>query len=169
MTTARYSRAVNTEAPGVRGIGYRDSAQDMIAMSARCPEMAESTLLTLLAHQFPQGNAVHLIPLNPNELPDARTRCDSHLWLPMLLYSILSETGEYDLLKKRVAFLSDDDFCSAHGEGTVWEHMMAAVNFTETHLGAHGLPLTLAGDWNDIIGKFSQKGHGESVFAAMQY
>ena len=42
MTTARYSRAVNTEAPGVRGIGYRDSAQDMLAMSMRDPRMQKT-------------------------------------------------------------------------------------------------------------------------------
>ena len=169
MTTARYSRAVNTEAPGVRGIGYRDSAQDMMAMSDRCPDMALETFLTLLSKQFPEGNAVHLIPLNPNEKPDARTRCDSHLWLPMLLYSILVETGDYAVLQQRVPCLSPADHSSPCEETTVWEHMLAAVSFTETHLGEHGLPLTLAGDWNDIIGKFSGKGRGESVFAAMQY
>ena len=47
--------------------------------------------------------------------------------------------------------------------------MLAAVDFTQKHLGEHGLPLTLKGDWNDIIGKFSEKGRGESTFAAMQY
>lgn len=47
--------------------------------------------------------------------------------------------------------------------------MLAAIRFTQTHLGAHGLPLTLAGDWNDIIGRFSRRGLGESVFAGQQY
>ena len=169
MTTARYSRAVNTVAPGVRGIGYRDSAQDMLAMGAREPGMAVDILLKLLSKQFPSGNAVHLIPLNPNELPDSRTRCDSHLWLPMLLYGILADTGDYTILNKAVPYLSQEDDLSSAGQGTVWEHMMAAVEFTQTHRGAHDLPLTLKGDWNDIIGKFSIKGKGESIFAAMQY
>mgnify|MGYP003317595782 CR=1 FL=1 len=48
MTTARYSRAVNVEAPGVRGQGFRDTTQDMIAMCCREPEMAEKMLLRLL-------------------------------------------------------------------------------------------------------------------------
>lgn len=169
MTTARYSRAVNVEAPGVRGQGFRDTTQDMIAMCCREPEMAEKMLLRLLSKQFPTGNAVHLVPLNPNELPDARTRCDSHLWLPMLLYSLLAESGDYSVLERKVPCLSPEDHVSASTEMTVWEHMMAAMDFTESHLGAHGLPLTLKGDWNDIIGKFSQKKLGESVFAAMQY
>lgn len=169
MTTARYSRAVNVEAPGVRGQGFRDTTQDMLSMCPREPEMAEKMLLRLLSKQFPTGNAVHLIPLNPKELPDARTRCDSHLWLPMLLYGLLAETGDYSILDKKVPCLSPEDQVSADMEMTVWEHMMAAMDFTESHRGVHGLPLTLKGDWNDIIGKFSQKKKGESVFAAMQY
>ena len=169
MTTARYSRAVNVEAPGVRGQGFRDTTQDMIAMCPREPEMAEKMLLRLLSKQFPTGNAVHLVPLNPNELPDARTRCDSHLWLPMLLYGLLAETGDYSILNTMAPCLSPEDHVSAGPEMTVWQHMMAAMDFTENNRGAHGLPLTLKGDWNDIIGKFSQQQKGESVFAAMQY
>ena len=169
MTTARYSRAINVEAPGVRGFGFRDTTQDMVAMCAREPEVAKNMFRKLLSKQYPQGKSVHMFPLNPNELPQYETRCDSHLWLPMLLYGILADTGDYSLLEEKVPYLSPDDHRSAVGEGTVWEHMMAAMNFTESHLGAHGLPLTLKGDWNDIIGKFSQKKKGESVFAAAQY
>lgn len=169
MTTARFSRAINVEAPGVRGFGFRDSTQDMIAMCPREPEMAKNMFRKLLSKQYAAGKAVHMFPLNPHELPQFETRCDSHLWLPMLLYGILADTGDYSLLEEKVPYLSEDDHRSSQGEGTVWEHMMAAMHFTETHLGAHGLPLTLKGDWNDIIGKFSEKKKGESVFAANQY
>ena len=169
MTTARYSRAVNVEAPGVRGLGFRDTTQDMLAMCPREPEMARNMLLHLLRKQFATGCAVHLVPLNPNELPDARTRCDSHLWLPMLLYGLLAETGDFSILEQKVPYLSPEDHVSTAEEATVWQHMMAAMDFTENNRGAHGLPLTLKGDWNDIIGKFSQKKQGESLFAAMQY
>jgi cellobiose phosphorylase len=169
MTTARFSRAINVEAPGVRGYGFRDTTQDMIAMCAREPEMAKGMFKKLLSKQYAEGKAVHMFPLNPHELPQYETRCDSHLWLPMLLYGILADTGDYGLLEEKIPYLSPEDHRSEVGEGTVWEHMMAAMNFTETHLGSHGLPLTLKGDWNDIIGKFSEKKKGESVFAAAQY
>ena len=169
MTTARYSRAVNVEAPGVRGLGFRDTTQDMIAMCPRQPEMARNMLKHLLSKQFPAGCAVHLIPLSPFEKPDSRTRCDSHLWLPMLLYGYLADTGDYSILEEEVPCLSPEDDLSPCNPITVWEHMLAAMDFTESHLGEHGLPLTLKGDWNDIIGKFSQKRKGESVFAAEQY
>ena len=168
MTTARFSRAINVEAPGVRGYGFRDSTQDMIAMCAREPEMARKMFRKLLSKQYAAGKSVHMFPLNPHELPQFETRCDSHLWLPMLLYGILADTGDYSLLEEKIPYLAEDHL-SAEGEGTVWEHMMAAMDFTESHLGEHGLPLTLKGDWNDIIGKFSQKKKGESVFAAAQY
>ena len=169
MTTARFSRAINVEAPGVRGFGFRDSTQDMIAMCPREPEMAKNMFRRLLSKQYAAGKAVHMFPLNPHELPQFETRCDSHLWLPMLLYGILADTGDYSLLEEKISYLSEADHRSAEGEGTVWEHMLAAMEFTESHLGEHGLPLTLKGDWNDIIGKFSQKKKGESVFAAAQY
>lgn len=169
MNTARYSRAVNVEAPGIRGLGFRDTAQDMLPMCHRAPAMVKTMMKQLLSKQFPSGNAVHLIPLNPYELPDARTRCDSHLWLPILLYTYLTETGDFDVLTENVPYLSPETKLGEYGTATVWEHMMSAVRFTETHLGPHGLPQTLKGDWNDIIGKFSEKGKGESVFAAMQY
>lgn len=169
MTTARYSRAINVEAPGVRGLGFRDTTQDMIAMCPREPEMAKNMFKKLLSKQYATGNAVHMVPLNPHELPQIETRCDSHLWLPMLLYGILADTGDFSLLDESVPTLSPTDHRSAGPEMTVWQHMLAAMDFTESHLGIHGLPLTLKGDWNDIIGKFSEKKRGESVFAAEQY
>ena len=169
MTTARFSRAINVEAPGVRGYGFRDTTQDMMAMCARNPAMATNIFRKLLSKQYPDGKSVHMFPLNPNELPQYETRCDSHLWLPMLLYGILADTGDYSLLEEKIPYLSPEDHKSAVGEGTVWEHILAAMDFTESHLGTHGLPLTLKGDWNDIIGKFSQKKKGESIFAACQY
>lgn len=169
MTTARFSRAINVEAPGVRGYGFRDTTQDMMAMCARNPQMATRIFRKLLSKQYAEGKSVHMFPLNPNELPQYETRCDSHLWLPMLLYGILADTGDYSLLEEKIPYLSPEDHKSAVGEGTVWEHMLAAMDFTESHLGIHGLPLTLKGDWNDIIGKFSQKKKGESIFAACQY
>ncbi|MBE6538412.1 MAG: hypothetical protein E7671_02990 [Ruminococcaceae bacterium] len=90
------------------------------------------------------------------------------LWPAFLAYSLIAETGNTDFLEDHVPFLSEDGW-SAGEDATVWEHLQASVKFTESHLGEHGLPLTLTGDWNDIIGKFSRGGKGESVFAAQQY
>lgn len=166
--TARYSRGVNTNAPGVRGTGFRDTCQDMLAIAYRKPEWAAETLKELLSKQYADGHTVHSIPYDRKEKPDTNTHSDNHLWLPFLVYAIISETGKGDLLEEQVPFL-EEDHITAGALASVWEHLLAAVSFTETHLGSHGLPLTLKGDWNDIIGKFSREGRGESVFAAQQY
>jgi len=166
--TARYSRAVNTNAPGVRGIGFRDTCQDMVAIAYRKPDWAEEMFLFLLSWQYRDGHTVHTIPTDKNELPDTSIHCDNHLWLPFLAYAILAEKGDFSLLERKVPFLADDHVNFTE-PATVWEHLIAAIRFTEEHLGVHGLPLTLKGDWNDIIGKFSRRGFGESVFAGQQY
>ena len=79
-------------------------------MCHRAPAMVKTMMKQLLSKQFPSGNAVHLIPLNPYELPDARTRCDSHLWLPILLYTYLTETGDFDVLTENVPYLSPPEY-----------------------------------------------------------
>lgn len=168
LHTARYSRSVNAQAPGVRNLGFRDTCQDMLAITYRDLKMAEDRLLLLLTEQYEAGNAIHSEGPDKKSIPDFKTRCDDHLWLPMLAYSIIAESGDKELLNKKVCFLAGDHL-SKGAEATVWEHLKAAISFTQNNLGAHGLPLTMAGDWNDIIHKFSEKGRGESVFAAQQY
>ncbi|MCL6549364.1 MAG: hypothetical protein K6T30_10710, partial [Alicyclobacillus sp.] len=166
--TARYSRSVNANAPGVRGVGFRDTCQDMLAIAYRKPAWAEETFLFLLANQYRDGHVVHTIHPEENRLPDTSVHSDDHLWLPFLARAILAETGDLTLLKKEVPFLAEDNV-SPTSPASVWEHLLAAVRFTESHLGSHGLPLTLKGDWNDLIGRFARRGRGESVFAGQQY
>jgi cellobiose phosphorylase len=72
------------------------------------------------------------------------------------------------LLDEPTPFLAENGV-DAGPNATVWEHLLAALDFTASKLGAHGIPLTLHSDWNDCIGKFARKGKGESVFAAQQY
>lgn len=166
--TARYSRSVNVNAPGTRTLGFRDTCQDMLAITYRNAEFARTRLKYIMSKQYKTGNAIHCMGFYENDLPDYVTRCDDHMWLVFLVYSLLAETGDFELLNEKVPYLADNHM--EEGESaTVWEHLLAGINFTEKHLGAHGLPLTLRGDWNDIIGKFSRKGNGESVFAAQQY
>lgn len=166
--TARYSRSINANAPGTRTLGFRDTCQDMLAITYRKPETAKARLKYLMSKQYKEGNAIHCEGFYNNDLPDYVTRCDDHLWLAFLVYSIIAETGDIGLLDEQIPYLANDHI--SEGESaTIWKHLIAGVSFTESHLGEHGLPLTLRGDWNDIIGKFSREGKGESVFAAQQY
>lgn len=168
LQTALYSRSVNALAPGVRQIGTRDSAQDMLAVCHTNPEMAEDMLLYLLTRQFEDGSCTPMSSKREGFVCNTTIiKSDVHLWLPLLAYFLGSEC-DLKFLEKKVPYL-DRDGVSQVGDATVWEHLLMAIDFTESHLGTKGIPLTLRGDWNDIIGKFSQEGKGESVFAAQQY
>ncbi len=168
VTAARFSRGINTWAPGTRGVGFRDTAQDMVAIAYRSPGWAIEGMRYLLSQQFEEGHTVHTC--FPEDFrPSSRSdRSDNHLWLAPLLWAILAETRDFGILDETIPYLAPD--CSGKGtEATVWEHMCAAVRFTENHLGRHGLPLTLRSDWNDLIGKFNKRGEGETVFAGFQH
>lgn len=168
LQTARYSRSVNTLAPGVRHIGTRDSAQDMLAMCHSDTKVAKEMLLYLVTKQLEDGSCTPLSAKKVGFVCNTKAiKSDVHLWLPLLAYLLAAETNT-EFLYTKLPFLGKDGI-SEVGSATVWEHLLCAVEFTEAHLGKHGLPLTLRGDWNDIIGKFSQGGKGESVFAAQQY
>ena len=168
VTTARFSRSINASAPGVRTLGYRDTCQDMLAITYRNADVAKERLYLLMSRQHKNGNAIHSFEFLKTEKPGCSLHCDNHLWLPFLAYSLMCETGDKTVLDKEIGFL-DDDYESEYRKGTAWEHLMAAMEFTQNHLGIHSMPLTYRGDWNDIIGKFSKKDKGESVFAAQQY
>ncbi len=168
MHTANYSRCINAIAPGTRTLGYRDTCQDMLAITYRNIGMAKERLLYLMSKQYKAGNAIHCEGELNSPIPDYKVRCDDHLWPHFLAYSIIAEEGNADILDKKVCYLADDHISDGE-EATVWEHLLAAIDYTQNNLGSHGLPLTYKGDWNDIIHKFSEAGKGESVFAAQQY
>jgi cellobiose phosphorylase len=168
VVTGRYSRSVNTFAPGVRGIGFRDSSQDMLAIAYRKPDWATDMLRFLLSQQYRDGHVVHYAFPEERKPPMVSIHSDDHLWPPLAVYAILSETGDFSLLDEKVPYLADNHI-HRDGEGTIWEHLMDAMRFTDNNLGAHGLPLTFRSDWNDIIGRFNRHGRSETVFAGMQY
>lgn len=164
----RYSRAVNARAPGLRAVGYRDTCQDLPAMAYRKPDWARKTLETLLAHQYEDGHAAMAFDPFTGEIRVVERRSDLHLWLPFAAHAILAETRDWKWLDQPIPFLSADNRPTKK-TATIWEHLLAGIQFTESHLGRHGLPLTLGGDWNDTIHVYSEKGRGESVFAGQQY
>lgn len=168
VQTGRYSRAVNQVAPGIRGVGYRDTAQDMLAVAYRRPEWALKELKMLLSYQYQDGHSVHMAQPETGELPGITLHSDDHLWPPLVAYAIVSELGDASILEQQVSFLAEDHQ-SQDGEASIWEHLLRAIRYTEANLGQHGLPLTMHSDWNDIIGRFNKRGQGETVFAAQQY
>lgn len=167
VQTGRYSRSFSQYASGLRGFGFRDTAQDMLAITSRRPDWARAEFLRLLNHQFADGHAVHTYFPEDKQDPARTVHSDDHLWLPMLAYALVAETGDLELLSTRTPFLAEDGRSQGAG-ATVWEHLLAALNFTRAHLGVHAIPLTLHSDWNDCIGRFAREGKGESVMVAQQ-
>jgi cellobiose phosphorylase len=167
--TGRYSRSVSQHAAGVRTLGFRDTCQDLLAVAYRKPAWATEVFRYLISQQYEDGHVPH--QCNPVEkLPaEPRKHIDNPLWLPMVAHAIIAETGDARLLDERLPWLSDEDNLSPVGGASIWEHLLRISGFIENNLGAHGIPLTHKGDWNDSIGKFSKQGRGESLMAAQQY
>lgn len=166
--TGRYSRSVSQSANGVRGVGFRDTAQDMMAIAYRKPEWARERLLYLCTFQFEEGWVEHEVCPHRDNLPAESKNSDNHLWLPMLAHAIVSETGDLGLLDEAIPFLAEDRR-SHTAEVSLWDHLMRAFDFTENNLGTHGLPLILRSDWNDHFGTFGRADRGETVMVAQQY
>lgn len=167
VQTARYSRSISSSASGVRGIGFRDSAQDMLAQAYRKPEWAYEMLEYLASQQFEDGHPVHIMWPEENRPAQDITRSDNHLWIVYLAYAIVAETGDLSILDREIPFLAPD-MKNHTGSATLWEHLVRGIEFTEKHLGEHGLPLILFSDWNDHLGPFGRRGKGESIMVSQQ-
>lgn len=168
VVTARFSRSISSSASGIRGIGFRDTAQDMLAQAYRKPEWAKEMLFYLATQQFEDGHTVHTSWPEDNRLPQDITRSDDHIWMIYLAYAIIAETGDITVLDQVIPFLGED-MKTPVSPATMWEHLVRGIEFTENHLGEHGLPLILFSDWNDHMGPFGRKGKGETVFVSQQH
>lgn len=168
VVTARFSRSISSSASGIRGIGFRDTAQDMLAQAYRKPEWAKEMLYYLATQQFEDGHTVHTSWPDDNKLPQDITRSDDHIWMTYLAYAIVAESGDLSVLDGEIPFL-DEDMKTPVAAASLWEHLMRGIEFTENHMGEHGLPLILFSDWNDHMGPFGRKGKGETVFVSQQH
>lgn len=167
VQTGRYSRSISSSASGVRGIGFRDSAQDMLAQAYRKPEWAYEMLEYLASMQFEDGHPVHIMWPEDRKPAQDITRSDNHLWIVYLAYAIVAETGDTSILDREIPFLASD-MINHTGSASLWEHLLRGIDFTERHMGEHGLPLILFSDWNDHLGPFGRKGKGESIMVSQQ-
>lgn len=168
VVTARFSRSISSSASGIRGIGFRDSAQDMLAQAYRKPEWAKEMLYYLASQQMEDGHAVHTCWPEDGRLPQDITRSDDHIWMVYLAYAIVAESGDLSVLDGEIPFL-DKDYKTPVNPTSLWNHLLRGVEFTENNLGEHGLPLILFSDWNDHMGPFGRKGKGETIFVSQQH
>lgn len=159
----RFSRNISYYATGTfRGVGMRDTAQDILAMIPLDPNRAKAKLELLLSQQYRDGHCNHYFFPDEGWEPVARIHSDNHLWLIMDGYHIVLEEGILDFLDTQAPYYDG-------GSGTVWEHMKQSIRFTSEHMGENGFPLMLCSDWNDMLYKVCREGKGESIWTGMQF
>ncbi|MBN1309790.1 MAG: N,N'-diacetylchitobiose phosphorylase [Anaerolineae bacterium] len=164
--TFNWSRGVSLIEAGDRdGLGYRDTVQDMLAVTHSIPEAVEDRLDMILTGQTEEGGALPLVkPLthNPGHEPTPTVeeyRSDDVLWLPITVSNFVYETGDLGYLDKVLPYAD-------HGEATVYDHLKQGLLFSINHKGAHGLIQGLARDWNDCIHLGTT---GESLFTTFLF
>lgn len=159
--TFHWSRFISYYERGLgRGLGYRDSMQDVLGVMHAIPEQVKERIKTLLSIQYSQGDA-RAVYFPGTGKSDGGGRSDDHLWGIFSVCSYIRETGDYAFLDEMVPYVDG-------GEASVCEHLIQGLKFTREHVGAHGIPLFLKSDWNDSLGKISVEGKGESAFVFFQ-
>ena len=143
-----------------RGFGYRDTAQDTIAITISDQAQARQRIL-LLARQMQSDGKVyhHFYGDGQGEFTE---HCDDPLWFILAVTEYIKETGDISILDSPEPFLDGK-------EGTVFEHLLAVLKFARNHLGPQGLPIFGRGDWNDTLDYIGGEDGGESVWGAMFY
>ncbi len=149
MVTFNMSRSASYFESGMgRGMGFRDSCQDLLGFVHMIPERARERILDIAATQFPDGSAYHQYqPLTKKgNLAVGSGFNDDPLWLIAGTDAYLRETGDWSILEEQVDFDNDPALAQP-----LLEHLRRSFNFTRTHLGPHGLPLIGRADWNDCL------------------
>ncbi len=149
MVTFNMSRSASYFESGLgRGMGFRDSCQDLLGFVHLLPERARERILDIAATQFEDGSAYHQYqPLTKRGNLDVGSGFnDDPLWLIAAVSAYLRETGDFSILSEPCAF-DNDEAKSA----PLMEHLRLSFKYTVTHKGPHGLPLIGRADWNDCL------------------
>ena len=149
MVTFNMSRSASYYESGIgRGMGFRDSCQDLFGFVHLIPHKARQRILDIAATQFEDGSAYHQYqPLTKKGNSDIGSGFnDDPLWLIAATAAYLKETGDFSLLDEPVPFNHD-----ASKAQSLMEHLIRSFHFTLEHLGPHKLPLIGRADWNDCL------------------
>ncbi len=149
MTTFNLSRSASYFESGIgRGMGFRDSNQDLLGFVQFSPVRARERILDLAATQLPSGGAYHQYqPLTKRGNNDVGSGFnDDPLWLVLSVSAYLKETDDWGILQAPVAY--DNQPAS---EEPLVEHLRRSIQYTLDRLGPHRLPLIGRADWNDCL------------------
>lgn len=149
MITFCFSRSASFFESGIgRGMGFRDSNQDLVGFVHQIPERARERIIDLASTQFPDGSCYHqyqpLTKKGNNEIGSGFN--DDPMWLIFGTVSYLKETGDFSILDEPVPFDNEPGT-----EVSLFEHLTVSFNHVINNLGPHGLPLIGRADWNDCL------------------
>ncbi len=149
MVTFNMSRSASFFESGIgRGMGFRDSNQDLIGFVHQVPEKARERILDIAATQFDDGGCYHQYqPLTKkgNHALGGDFN-DDPLWLILSVTTYIKETGDFSILDEQVPFDNDESKAKS-----LFEHLKVSFYHVVNNLGPHGLPLIGRADWNDCL------------------
>lgn len=149
MVTFNMSRSASYFESGIgRGMGFRDSNQDLLGFVHQIPQRARQRILDLAATQLPDGGCYHqyqpLTKKGNNEIGGDFS--DDPLWMILSTAQYIKETGDYSILDEQVPY--DNDPTQSQ---TMMHHLKQSFDHVVQNVGPHGLPLAMRADWNDCL------------------
>ncbi|MCI5910523.1 MAG: glycosyl transferase [Oscillospiraceae bacterium] len=149
MVTFNLSRSASYFESGIgRGMGFRDSNQDILGFVHQIPDRARQRLIDLAATQLEDGGCYHQYqPLTKKGNSDiGGDFSDDPLWMILSVGSYIKETGDWSILDEKVPYDNDESKAK-----TMLDHLTVSFYHIVNNLGPHGLPLAMRADWNDCI------------------
>lgn len=149
MVTFNMSRSASYFESGIgRGMGFRDSNQDLLGFVHQIPERARQRILDLAATQFEDGGCYHQYQPLTKKGNDAvgGNFSDDPLWMILSTAAYIKETGDYSILDEMVPYDNDESKAQP-----LMHHLKQSFYKVATEVGPHGLPLAMRADWNDCL------------------
>ena len=149
MVTFNMSRSASYFESGIgRGMGFRDSNQDLLGFVHQIPDRARERILDLAATQFEDGGCFHQYQPLTKKGNDAvgGDFSDDPLWMILSTAAYIKETGDYGILDEMVPYRNDDSLAQP-----MMHHLQQSFYRVVNNVGPHGLPLSMRADWNDCL------------------
>ena len=149
MVTFNFSRSASFFESGIgRGMGFRDSNQDLVGFVHQIPSRARQRIIDIASTQFPDGGCYHqyqpLTKRGNNDIGGGFN--DDPCWLIFGTVAYIKETGDFSILDEMVPFDNQPG-----SEVTLFEHLKVSMDHVIKNLGPHKLPLIGRADWNDCL------------------